>query len=84
MAKKLTSKFPISLRIDGSILLEISEEGCLASDASAAVAVARLGDHINVEDVSVDEAVAEAKASVKKKGKKDKDAEVEPVVEDVE
>lgn len=57
--KKLTSKEPISLRIDGSTLLEITPEGCLATDSSADIAVQRLGANITVEDYSVAAAVTD-------------------------
>lgn len=52
--KKLTATIPVSFRYDGSILLEIDEDGCMASDAVAAVAKDRLGDQIVVEDAGPD------------------------------
>ena len=77
--KKITSKNPISLRIDGKIVLEIGPEGCLADDASAKVAKERLGETIVIEDTTLEDAVDKAKATLadkKEKGKKkEKDEE---------
>ena len=73
--KKITSKEPISFRIDGSTLLEIDSEGCLASDAHALVAVERLGGNITVEESSLKEAIKDAKETVetsKEKKKREK------------
>lgn len=53
--KKITSEVPVSFRYDGSTLLEIDSEGCLASDAVAAVAKDRLGDQITLEDAGSDQ-----------------------------
>lgn len=50
--KKITSINPISFRVDGSTLLEIDSEGCLATDAAAQIALERLGEHITVEEAS--------------------------------
>lgn len=62
--KKITSKNPISFRVDGDTLLEIGPEGCIASDAAAKIAVERLGEHITVVETSIKEAVGDAKSSL--------------------
>lgn len=63
--KKITSKEPISFRVDGATLLEIGPKGCLASDAAAAIAKERLGEHITVTETSIKKAVEDAKDSLK-------------------
>jgi len=55
--KKITSENLVSFQYDGSTLLEIDSEGCLASDEAARVAKERLGDQITVEDYVADEVV---------------------------
>ena len=71
--KKITSKEPISFRVDGSTVLEIDSKGCLASDDAAKIAVERLGEHITVVETSIEKAVEDAKDSLKpaKKSKKE-------------
>lgn len=60
--KKITSVEPITFAVDGSTTLEIDSEGCLASDAAAAIAKERLGDVITVVETSVEEAVNDVTA----------------------
>ena len=66
--KKITSIEPISFRVDGSTLLEITSKGCLATDEAAAIAKERLGEHITVVDTDIKTAVKEAKASLEDSG----------------
>lgn len=62
--KKITSENPISFKVSGVTTLEIDQDGCLANDSDAAVALDRLGSQITVEDITVEAAVADAKESV--------------------
>lgn len=62
--KKITSKNPISFRVDGKTVLEIDSKGVVCDDAAAAIVVDRLGTQVTVETVTVKEAVAEAKKAV--------------------
>lgn len=75
--KKLTSKEPITLRIDGNTVLEIGPKGCIATDEAAAIAVERLGENVSVAATSIKKAVEDAKASLKAP-----EEEVETVVEE--
>lgn len=59
--KKITSKEPITLRLSGSVVLEIDSTGCVTDDSSAIRAVELLGGNITVTDISTKEVVAEAK-----------------------
>lgn len=58
--KKLTSKDPITFRVNGSTVLEINSAGVLAKDSDAEIVKDRLGDQITVEDVTLKEAAKEA------------------------
>ena len=62
--KKITSKERISYRIDGSTVLELCPEGCLASDEAAKIVAERLGEHVTIEETSIEKAVEDAKASL--------------------
>lgn len=62
--KKITSKEPISLRLDGKTVLEIDSAGCIADDSSAARASALLGDNIVVTEVTTKQVIKEAKKEI--------------------
>lgn len=62
--KKITSIDPITFRVDGDTLLEITSEGCIATDSAAAFAKEKLGDHITVIDTTAEEVIDEARAAL--------------------
>lgn len=82
--KKLTSKEPITFRVDGSTKLEITKAGVLCTDEHANIAAERLGGNVSVEDVKVeDEAEKIAKEAEKEAKKAAKEAEKEAKKADV-
>lgn len=69
--KKVTSKEPVSLLLSGNRggpderLLEIDSSGAICNDDDAAVAVARLGSQVTVEDITPTAAAKEAEKAAK-------------------
>lgn len=68
--KKITSKEPISFRVDGNTLLEIDSKGCITDDESAAIALERLGKQIVVTESSVKSSLSDAEKELKKEEEK--------------
>ena len=65
--KKITSKEPISFRVNGSLVLNITPEGCLANDADAVFVKTRIPGAVEIQDVDIEEAVNEVLADEPKK-----------------
>lgn len=78
--KKITSEKPISFRVNGDTILQITPEGTLAQEAHAALAKERLGNQITVVDADVK---SEAKKVLEKaEDKKPEDKKVDEKPED--
>ena len=84
--KKLTSKEPISFRVNGQTLLEITPKGCICSDEDAKIVTHpyRLGSSIQVHDISPEEAKKEAEALLKSAEKSEKEAEAQALKDKTE
>lgn len=59
MKKITTNGEAIEFRIDGSTLLKITKEGCLATPEQAAIVADRLGGNVTIVDTTFEEVAAE-------------------------
>lgn len=82
--KRLTSKEPISFKVDGQTILEIDKSGCICSDDEAELAQSRLGGNINIEDITPEQAKKEAEKILKDAEKAEKEADAEVLKEKAE